>query len=148
MPRFFRRIREGVFDVPDLKARAVELGEFVDWAKKKHSFEATRLGAVGFSNGANIGSGLALLRPDLLRDLVLLRPMMPFVPDPLPDLGRLSVFIAQGTRDPTVPSGQTDELAELLRRAGAKVTVHRSEAGHGLVPEDYQAATAWLREKR
>lgn len=144
MPRFFRRIREGVFDIPDLKARALELGVFVDWARKNYRLEGSRLGALGFSNGANIGSALALLRPDLLRDLVLLRPMVPFVPDSPPDLGRLAVLVARGTRDPTVPPGQTEQLADMFRRAGATVTLQESAAGHGLVPDDYAAVQTFF----
>lgn len=144
MPRFFRRIREGVFDVPDLKARALELGTFVDWAVKEYQLEGTRLGGLGFSNGANMASALALLRPDLLKDLILLRPMFPFMPEPLPELSALNVLIAQGSRDPTVPEGDTDRLIGLLKGAGAAVTLHWSEAGHGLGPEDFRAVIDWL----
>src|SRR5476651_2711061 len=39
MPRFFRRLAEGVFDLPDLKARTVELGEFVAAARKAYGLE-------------------------------------------------------------------------------------------------------------
>ncbi len=144
MPRFFRRLSEGVFDIPDLKARALELGDFVDWAKQRYKVEGTRLGALGFSNGANIGSALALLRPDLLDDLVVLRPMVPFVPDSLPDLRRLRVLIARGTKDLTVPPGQTEQLAEMFTEAGARVALQQTAAGHGLVPEDYEAARNFL----
>lgn len=146
MPRFFRRIQEGVFDLADLRQRTIELGTFVDRAREAHGLDGTRMSALGFSNGANIASALAMARPGLLQDLVLLRPMLPYDPAPLPHLGGLRVLIAQGIQDPTVPRGQTERLSGLFREAGATVTVHQTQAGHGLVPADYQAVSEWFRQ--
>src|SRR3954463_15173883 len=66
MPRFFRRLSEGVFDIPDLKLRAQELADFIVDAAKTRGFPARQVIAVGFSNGANIAGALLLLRPDVL----------------------------------------------------------------------------------
>src|SRR5437588_4226218 len=54
MPRFFRRLAEGVFDEEDLIARTHELADFVGEASAHYGFDATRVVAVGYSNGANI----------------------------------------------------------------------------------------------
>src|ERR1700758_3764447 len=62
-PRFFRRLREGVFDEEDLIRRAHELADFVAAAVKEHALDASRVMAVGYSNGANIASAMMLLRP-------------------------------------------------------------------------------------
>ena len=62
MPRFFRRLSEGVFDEPDLRARTAELAEFVEWAAASYKLDAGGIVAVGFSNGANIAASLLLLR--------------------------------------------------------------------------------------
>ena len=56
MPRFFRRVSEGVFDEEDLHRRAEELAEFVGTAGAAYGIEDRSLVAVGFSNGANIAS--------------------------------------------------------------------------------------------
>lgn len=67
MPRFFRRLAEGIFDEEDLKSRAEELAGFVEEASGRYGFDPDKLFAVGFSNGANIAASLLLSRPDLLR---------------------------------------------------------------------------------
>src|SRR5690606_23442929 len=96
--RFFRRISEGVFDEEDLKRRATELAGFVREAIRAYQLDDDKLVAVGYSNGANIASGLMLLHPELLRAAALLRPMVPFEPDD-PRPGRLKgrrVLLASG----------------------------------------------------
>src|SRR4249919_1781969 len=84
MPRFFRRLAEGVFDLDDLKFRAAELAAFVAAAAAHYRFDPARVVAMGFSNGANIASSLLLLSPGTLKAAALFSPMVPFVPDPLP----------------------------------------------------------------
>jgi phospholipase/carboxylesterase len=145
MPRFFRRLAEGVFDLDDLKARAHELGEFVERARVAYALDSPI--AVGFSNGANIASALMLLRPDALAGAVLMRGTVPFVPDEVPDLARVPVLILAGNADPMVSPNSRLALAALLRRAGADVTSVEVDAGHGLTPHDLALAARWLAER-
>ena len=70
-PRFFRRLREGVFDEEDVIRRAHELADFVASAVKENQLDAAQVVAVGYSNGANIASAMMLLRPEILRGAVL-----------------------------------------------------------------------------
>ena len=143
MPRFFRRLSEGVFDREDLERRAIALGDFVHASAARYGFDAGRVVAVGFSNGANVASALLLLRPAVLAGAVLLRPMVPFAPERPPSLAGRRVLVAAGRADTVVPSGESERLAELLRSAGADVTVHWSPGGHVLERGDLAAATAW-----
>jgi phospholipase/carboxylesterase/glyoxalase family protein len=144
MPRFFRRLAEGVFDLDDLRARTDELAEFLTAAAATYALDPARLVAVGFSNGANIAASLLLLRPGVLAGAVLLRPMVPLIPERQPDLSGVPVLLAAGRGDPLVPSDQPDRLAEMLRAAGADVTVHWEAGGHALAAGDLDAARAWL----
>src|SRR5712691_4924609 len=100
MPRFFRRLAEGIFDVEDLKFRTGELADFLRAAATHYGFDVGRLIAVGFSNGANIAASMLLLRPDALAAGILIRAMVPLVPDPLPSLPRTRVLVSNGTLDP------------------------------------------------
>jgi predicted esterase len=145
-PRFFRRIREGVFDLEDLAVRTDELAEFVQAAAGAYQFGLDRVVAVGFSNGANIAGSLLLRRSGLLRRAILLSPMVPFEPDQTPNLQGTSVFIGAGRADQMVPAEQTERLATLLREAGADVTVHWEETGHTISPGEFKASQQWLRE--
>jgi phospholipase/carboxylesterase len=146
MPRFFRRLAEGVFDLDDLRRRAGDLARFIGQARSRYTLGDTAPVAVGFSNGANIAAALLLLHPGTLGGALLLRAMVPLVPDPLPDLRDVRVLIAAGRHDPIATAEQTQMLADLLARAGADVTVHWSQAGHNLTPDDLQAGSRWMAE--
>ena len=143
-PRFFRRLAEGVFDQEDLAARTEELATFVGAAIRAYALGPDGIVAVGFSNGANIAASLLLRYPGVLRAAVLLSPMVPFEPDPLPDLKGTAVFVGAGRSDPMVPAPQTERLAELLRRSGADVTVHWDAGGHAVTEGELDTARAWL----
>jgi phospholipase/carboxylesterase len=144
MPRFFRRLAEGVFDLEDLKYRTNELADFVTAAAQHYEFATDQLVAVGYSNGANIAASMLLLRPEVPPTAILFRAMVPLIPDTLPDLLSARVWIGAGDQDPIVPASETKRLAELLRRAGANVTIHFAQAGHGLTDNDLEAARHWL----
>lgn len=143
--RFFRRHGEGVLDIEDLKARTDELAGFVRSAAGEYGFDPSGLIAVGFSNGANIATGLLFRHPELLEGAALLRPMLPYVPEPAPDLTGKRVLIAAGEGDPMVPPNEPEDLARMLTGFGAKVASSTAPAaGHGLSQQDLEALRAWF----
>lgn len=144
MPRFFRRLAEGVFDLEDLKHRTQELAAFITQASAHYAFDRRTLMAVGFSNGANIAASLLLLEPGSLGGAVLFRAMVPLVPEPMPSLPATPVLLSNGRRDPLVSAPETERLATLLRDAGAAVTLAWQPAGHELTPADVTQARDWL----
>jgi predicted esterase len=146
MPRFFRRLAEGVFDEEDLKRRTHELADFVGAAAQHYEFAADKVVAVGYSNGANIAASLLLLRPETLRAAVLFRAMVPLVPEKLPDLSSARVWIGAGNQDPITPISETQRLVELLRSARAEVTIRFVNAGHSLTSAEVETASVWLAE--
>lgn len=148
MPRFFRRLAEGVFDLEDLRARTEELAQFVMEAARAYGFDARKVIAVGFSNGANIAGSLLLRRPGLLSRAVLLRPMVPFVPETLPALANTPIFVSAGQADPIVSVAETERLVSLLQAAGANVTLRWNPGGHNLTNAELIAAQAWLAERK
>src|SRR5690606_4726561 len=103
MPRFFRRLAEGVFDLEDLQNRTHELAGFIESAAAHYQLDAQKIMAVGYSNGANIAASTLLLRPKVLAGAILLRGMVPIEPDSAPDLTTVPVFMASGRFDPIVP---------------------------------------------
>ena len=144
MPRFFRRLAEGIFDEEDLVRRAHELADFVGAAATRYDFDPKRVIAVGFSNGANMAAALLLLRPEVLAGAILFRAMVPLVPPVLPNLAHARVLLSSGKQDPIVPVENAERLAAMLREAGAHVTLRFEPAGHALGLGDIKAAKEWL----
>jgi len=144
MPRFFRRLAEGVFDLDDLKKRTHELADFVVSAAAHYKIDNRKIVAVGYSNGANIAASLLLLRPEILSAAILFRAMVPLIPEKNPDLGAVRVWIGAGAHDPIIPASNAKELVELLRNAGAEVTIRFFQSGHQLTSEDVDLAREWL----
>jgi phospholipase/carboxylesterase len=143
MPRFFRRLAEGVFDEADLRRRTADLAAFVLAARERYDLGAPV--ALGFSNGANIAASLLMLRPETLAGAVLIRPMVPFAEPPAADLAGRPVLILSGAMDPIVPAENARRLAEQLAAAGARVEHRVLPAGHGLSQADVSLATGWIR---
>lgn len=142
--RWFRRLAEGVFDTEDVIARAHQLGDFVRDARKYYGFTDRRIVAVGFSNGANIGAALILLRPDIVQEAALFASMMPVPQPPSLDLAGTRVFLSNGEQDPMAPLDSNDALVRALQEGAADVEVHRHDGGHQLTLEAVQAAARWL----
>lgn len=142
MPRFFRRLAEGVFDEADLRRRAADLAAFVGAARENYGLPAPL--AVGFSNGANIAAAMLLLHPEVLAGALLIRAMVPLAEPPAADLAGRPVLILSGSLDPIVPAQNAARLAAQLGAAGAAVTHEVLPAGHGLTQADLARAQAWL----
>lgn len=148
MPRFFRRLAEGIFDLDDLRLRTHELADFVAQAASAYGFDPTRVVAVGFSNGANIAASMLLLRPGSLAGGALLHAMVPLEPESPPNLHGKYVFIGAGQRDPLISPQETERLASMLRGYGATVEESWQPGGHSLNRAEVVAARDWLQSQQ
>jgi phospholipase/carboxylesterase len=142
MPRFFRRLAEGVFDEQDVIKRAHELADFIAEAGKAYSLEKPV--AVGFSNGANIAAAILLLSPEALSGAILLRAMVPLAKPPQAELAQTPVLIVSGASDPIIPASNANLLAAMLKNAHADVTHETLPTGHNLTQNDITLAAKWL----
>jgi phospholipase/carboxylesterase len=143
MPRFFRRLAEGVFDEEDLIFRTKELHQFLGEAAEKYGFDRQQVIAVGYSNGANIAGSLLFHFQDSLKGAILYHPMVPRRGVALPDLRSIPVFIGAGKNDPICPASETEELSSLLIEAHAQVEVHWEYQGHQLTHSEVSASKKW-----
>jgi phospholipase/carboxylesterase len=144
MPRFFRRLAEGVLDEDDVRRRANELADFIAEAREAHELPAPI--ALGFSNGANVAAAVMLLRPGALAGAVLIRAMVPLTDPPAARLDGAPVLILSGAADPLVPAENAARLAAMLEKAGAAVRQETVSAGHNLSQADVAIAGAWFDE--
>jgi phospholipase/carboxylesterase len=146
MPRYFRRLAEGIFDLEDLVFRTKELNDFLGSAAAEYGFDRGNLVAVGYSNGANMAGSLLFHYQGSLRGAILHHPMVPIRGLELPDLTNVPCFIGAGSNDPICTPQETEELDRLLQAAGAPVTVHWERFGHQLTSSEAAAAAAWYNE--
>jgi len=142
MPRFFRRLSEGVFDEADVRRRAGELADFIAEARVAYGLPAPM--ALGFSNGANIAAAVLQLHPEALAGAVLLRAMVPLADPPPADLTGKKILMLSGAVDPIVPSANSTRLADIFTRQGAHVRHQVLPVGHGLSQADLSLTQAWL----
>jgi phospholipase/carboxylesterase len=141
MPRFFRRLAEGVFDEEDVRRRALELADFVAEAHARYGISDPI--ALGYSNGANIAAATLLVRPDALAGAILLRAMIPMSQTPPADLTGKPVLITSGRTDPIIPPENATRLASLLEQHGAVVEHRILPSGHELSQADVSLAQTW-----
>lgn len=143
MPRFFKRLAEGVFDEADLIARTEELNNFITTAANDYGFNRDNVIAIGYSNGANIAASLLFHYKDALHGAVLHHPMVPRRHIQLPNLTDKNVLITAGKQDPMCPPEESEELHDLLQKAGAKVETFWTDGGHQLVHAEMAKAKDW-----
>jgi len=147
MPRFFRRLAAGVFDVQDLHFRTHELVHFLEETAQELNIDPTRFVALGYSNGANIAGASLIIYPEFLAGAILLRPMLPFaIEDPFETSKAQPVFIASGQADPTVSISEGMDWAEILRQNNFQVQFETVAGGHQLTQQDIILATAWFQQ--
>ena len=148
MPRFFKRLGMGVFDEQDLLFRTNELVAFVRELAVKENFDAGKIIALGYSNGANIAGSALILHPDFLAGAILYRAMQPFK-----IIGggvtnkNIPVFMSNGNTDPTINPADTQRYLEILQNAGFKVTNYTLPAGHGLTKKDVELSVEWYEQR-
>ena len=144
IPRFFRRLAEGIFDIEDLKFRTFELARFVENASKIYKFDLNKVIAVGYSNGANMAASMLLLKPQTLSSAILFRAMVPLVPDSLGDLSEKRIFLSSGLRDPIATRQEAERLYGLFKQARAIIDLQWQNSGHELTEDDIHVAKQWL----
>jgi phospholipase/carboxylesterase len=142
MPRFFRRLAEGVFDEQDVIKRAHELADFIVAAGE--TYKQSKPIAVGFSNGANIAAAILLLRPEVLGGAILLRAMVPLAKPTQAELEQKPILIVSGASDPIIPASNATLLATMLKNAHADVQHEILPTGHNLTQNDVTLASKWL----
>ena len=147
MPRFFRRLAEGVFDQEDLVKRTHELADFIQSAAAEYGFDLSSVIAVGYSNGANVAASLMLLHPGLVQRAVLFRSMLPFEPSAPINLAGTSALLLAGRYDNLIPAASVEALAQVLEKSGASIELNWQPTDHRLTSADLAAAQTWIAQQ-
>ena len=147
MSRFFLRYPDGRFDEPGIVKNADELAEFVASATFEYGFDAEKVWAVGFSNGANAAGSLMLLHPETLRGVAAFGTTKSFTSSPkqTPNLTGKKILIANGELDDYSPAAKTDEMVREFRSFGASVELMMHKGGHTISHEHVKRISSVIR---
>lgn len=140
--RYFKRAAEGVYDMDDLAERTHAMADFI--AEEISQTGADRVIGLGYSNGANILASVAMTQGDLVDELILMHPLIPFTPTPQRCLKGRRALITAGQNDPICPPDLTKELAAYLTEQGVEVTLHWHDGGHGIAQSEVDAVEKFL----
>lgn len=137
-------------DKESFMASMGELREFVVGLPAAYGIDPARLYLLGFSQGAIIGSVLAMDMPEALRGVVM---HSGYVPQALGtialDIGPAGLagkpfFIAHGKYDDVIPVTFARDSHEYLEEAGAEVVYQEYPIGHSISEESLYDLSEWL----
>lgn len=146
MPRYFKRLKAGVFDEKDLIFRTHELKSFIDEMSHTYQINPDKLVVFGYSNGANIASSILFHYKDAFRAAILSHPMIPLRGMHLPNLESVDIFIGAGSNDPLTTLAETKELKDIYEHAKASVDIYLGHYGHSLSQDELNEAIAWYKQ--
>ncbi|GEM44651.1 alpha/beta hydrolase [Deinococcus cellulosilyticus] len=143
-PRFFRRFTDIRYDQEHLKSEAAALADFVKQAAAHYGFDASKVVALGYSNGANIAIASLIRHPDVLAGGVLWRPVMPLEhPDPVSLQGK-PLLVTLGAMDHY--RKHADDLLSYLKDNASDAQIEEIPTGHQLTRNDLILTQSWLRQ--
>jgi phospholipase/carboxylesterase len=143
--RFFRRTAEGIYDLKDLSLRTEKMGNFI--FAHRLAVAAPRVIGLGYSNGANILASILFTRPELFDDVILMHPLVPWVPTANAALSGKRILITAGRNDPICPAAMSEELVSYFTPQGADIAIEWHDGGHELLPNELEAARVFLQPK-
>jgi phospholipase/carboxylesterase len=139
--RFFRRLKEGVYDMDDLAARTAAVAAFMEEQIERR--KPSHVLGLGYSNGANMLASVMFDRPDLMDAVALMHPLIPFEPEIEGPL-KTAVLITAGRHDPICPPEMTSRLESYLKATGGEVSLHWHGGGHELRTEEVAAVRDFM----
>lgn len=144
MPRFFRRLAPGVFDIPNLIEETQHALKTLDELVAKYQLNQEALILVGYSNGANMIASMLLHQKMSQAKAILLRAMTPLKEVKVNDLSQTKILLLSGKYDHIMPTDSVQELAQMFTQRKAHMQLVWLEQGHELSTTDIQHARQWV----
>lgn len=139
MSRFFLRYPDGRFDEAGIVLAVDELADFIAVAAEEYGFDAKKVFAVGFSNGANAAGALLLLHPESIAGIAAFGTTKSFLESrSVANLAGKKVWIANGATDEYSPADRTTDMVSEFKSLGAEVQLMMHPGGHEIVMKHIQ----------
>lgn len=147
MPRFFKRLAMGVFDMESLNEETENLTNFIKESAINYAFNLKLTTVVGYSNGANIASSILLTYSSPFKNAILFRAMVPKHEEANNQLTDVSILMISGKHDQTVPQNDPESLKLSFEQRKASVELHWVEEGHQLTRDELEYAKHWYQKQ-
>lgn len=145
LPRFFSRQGKMTIDLASLKETCRRMSQFLAAAATHYSLPPAANFLVGYSDGATAAVAALLLYPDQFSGAILLRPLIPFLPQSLRSLSGKRVWIGAARNDSYAPLEQGEILHSLFANAGAEVSLYASDSGHAIRANEFALVREWVK---
>ncbi len=143
MTRFFKRLSLGVFDQTSIKIESEKFHAFISAWKKEHSLSSTKVFGLGYSNGANMLLATVFKYPEAIQNLVLLHPMLPFLPTDMV-LKQHAIFMSYSFDDQMISEEQSLDLIDVLIESKAQLSIKEYSTGHEISPQELNDVIKYL----
>lgn len=128
----------------------VRLSKFIAYAAKKYDLDRSRIGLLGFSQGATLAMATAAERPERVGWVVGLNGYLPNEyrnASKLVDARSVPMFLAAGRMDLVVPEERVERARDRLGDVGIDVTYNAYNVGHGANEEAINDVASWIRNR-
>jgi len=143
MPRFFKRLSFGIFDMKSLKQETKELYDFILKASTDYQFSIEDLVIIGFSNGANILAYMIMHYNLMIKQAIMMHPMVPSTEKPTVKNLTSRYLITAGKHDQMVPVSQSHALHEQLSLVTNHVDILFFDSGHNISKSEIDQIIEW-----
>lgn len=147
MPRFFKRLGMGVFDLDSYENETVELKKFIDEAVKQYGLNTEKVWIMGYSNGANIAINLFDKYPNAFKGMALLHAML-IKNLECEEKQTTKMLLTVGINDPIIAFDQSQLLAQQLKERANDFVMKTYIHGHGISNQEVEDVKEWFLNKK
>lgn len=110
------------------------------------SFDAHRVGLMGFSQGAILSLAVGLEAPQFVKYVIGMSGYLnqELIPSALPEGQKPSMFLSHGTQDPVIPFDWAAKSPEILTQLGVPYVFKSYPAVHTISQQNFQDMLRWL----
>lgn len=147
--RFFKRLKHGYFDLESIAEETDKFQRFLTAWRELYKVNTEDFVFLGYSNGANMLLATLFKYPEVVKNLVLLHPMLPFAIEAGSlDLSRHSIFVGNGMEDQLIPADEQAKLLKTLAENKAKVILKEYPRGHSISRGEINDVVEFLQVKK
>lgn len=133
-------------DTEQAKKSKLALINLLQILPQHFSFDAHRVGLMGFSQGAILSTAVGLEAPQYVKYVIgmsgYLNPEL--IPSAVPEGQKPRLFLSHGTQDPVIPFDWAAKSPEILTKLGVPHVFKSYPAGHTISQQNFQDMLRWL----